>query len=293
MPTECEAEELVDKLLEKDRQRQLANTAVVVYLCPPELVRSSAITRLRNVLSPDVQHITFPHLPPFRHEKGTSTKTTHTLQGPTWEHLTAAWPAMYRSSTEASLKLSYIDFFSFPPPFSSDQEEVIEQFAEGEPSPTTYTPTTSYERPTRQELVRSGDVLLALPGLRFDLIPLRKKGLNLESLFPPLSTSTVMEENKSILAAAEKLLEPNHASVFESHRKEQEQAMKHRHTREEDWEVVFLGTGGAMPSKYRNVSAIAVTLPSHGKRIRNRILGMISDLCCFESYPFSFSVHAA
>ncbi|EHL01759.1 putative ribonuclease Z 1 [Glarea lozoyensis 74030] len=156
-----------------------------------------------------------------------------------WEHIVSSkdcctnYLAM-ESAASAAIKLHNIDPDRFPIPHFSN---VLENQTQG---------SLPYE--------------IARPGLTFDIEP--KFLRHDETVVPSFNSESIVEEAKDDLTVSElaskakaEIVDPEYLSMLEE---------KQKDIPSKDAEVITLGTGSALPSKYRNVSATLLRVPGYG-----------------------------
>lgn len=102
----------------------------------------------------------------------------------------------------------------------------------------------------------SPQVICAKPGLKIDLEP--KFGVSEKEIVPILNTAEVLQETP------EKVIRLAQAAQNEIKSSAAQMEYANQGLPGQDAEIIFLGTGSAMPSPYRNVAGTLLRVPGHG-----------------------------
>ena len=122
---------------------------------------------------------------------------------------------------------------------------------------------------------------LALNLLKFGLRPLASHGLDESAVPPPLDAAAIAAEVAASTPAALQLAAAACAPAADSAQPEAQPCVPRcivEACRATAPELVFLGTGAAIPSKYRNVSAILLRVPGAGAAVLDAGEGTLGQL---------------
>jgi len=181
--------------------------------------------------------------------------------GPSTTHILAALPlgahqSPYRAARLNNLRLHLLDPVIFPRAAApSLPSSLILPWEEGK------------EREGEEGKEEKMNVVWGKNLMKYQLLPENKKGVDASGVLGEVAE--VEEEELRADAEIRQVVLPPPLTAEEKEREEEEEK-EGRKEGEEEVEIVFLGTGSAIPSKYRNVSGIYLRIGGSGKMRRRR-----------------------
>jgi len=199
---------------------------IIVHLSPKYLFESTKYQQWMRQFGPKTKHMTLYTMEGFQIDSG-----NEDLDG-----------SPFQSAVKGAMMRSLIDDIIYPNPYPSIMKEFSEQ--KSADNQNLVTKDTDVE-----------NIIHARPNMEYILTPLKNKGINLHSVLPMNSTLGITVEdvasleeqaNKSGALAIAKGIITNHAEFSD------QEAISI------DGEILFTGTGSALPCKHRNVTGIYI-----------------------------------